>query len=95
MKALRERLAQPEAYLKEVLDEIGIMHKSGPFSGKWSLKPEYANFAKASTDAMASGGPTGGSAGSGSAEGGGNAETAISIDDDEDDEDEPEMINVL
>ncbi|TGZ83306.1 transcription initiation factor IIF, beta subunit [Ascodesmis nigricans] len=82
MKALRERLAQPEAYLKEVLDEIGIMHKSGSFSGKWSLKPEYATFSQGG------GAPAGGG-------GGANADTAISIEDDEDDEEEPEMVDVL
>ncbi|KAI5789144.1 transcription initiation factor IIF, beta subunit [Geopyxis carbonaria] len=44
MKGLREKLHQPEAYLKQVLDEIGVMNKSGSFSGKWSLKPEYKGF---------------------------------------------------
>jgi transcription initiation factor TFIIF subunit beta len=41
MKGLREVTNQPEAYLKEVLEEIAIMNRSGPYNGKWSLKPEF------------------------------------------------------
>ncbi|KAA8913310.1 transcription initiation factor IIF, beta subunit-domain-containing protein [Sphaerosporella brunnea] len=41
MKGFREVTNQPEAYLKEVLEEIAIMNRSGPYNGKWSLKPEF------------------------------------------------------
>jgi transcription initiation factor TFIIF subunit beta len=41
MKGFREVTNQPEAYLKEVLDDIAIMNRSGPYNGKWSLKPEF------------------------------------------------------
>ena len=40
MKALRERLKQPEAYLRETLEKIADMPKSGRFAMRWTLKPE-------------------------------------------------------
>jgi transcription initiation factor TFIIF subunit beta len=40
MKALRQRLQQPEVYLRETLDKIAILHKSGSFASHYSLKPE-------------------------------------------------------
>ena len=40
MKALRAELQQPEAYLRETLEKIAVLAKSGPFSTHWSLKPE-------------------------------------------------------
>ncbi|KAG9237269.1 putative transcription initiation factor IIF subunit beta [Amylocarpus encephaloides] len=40
MKAFRQELQQPEAYLRETLEKIAILHKSGPYSTQWSLKPE-------------------------------------------------------
>jgi transcription initiation factor TFIIF subunit beta len=43
MKGLREVTNQPEAYLKEVLEDMAIMNRSGPYNGKWSLKPEIKN----------------------------------------------------
>ena len=42
MKALRAKLRQPEAYLRELLDEIADMPKSGRFAMKWTLKEAYA-----------------------------------------------------
>ncbi|KAF3089776.1 hypothetical protein TWF569_011917 [Orbilia oligospora] len=41
LKGLRERLNQPEAYLKETLESIATLLKTGPFALKWQLKPEY------------------------------------------------------
>lgn len=41
IKPLRERTQQPEAYLKEVLNEIAFMHRSGEHNGTWEL---MANF---------------------------------------------------
>ena len=41
IKGLREKLQQPEAYLKIVLGEIAVLHKSGKFALKYTLKPEY------------------------------------------------------
>jgi len=83
MKGLRQMTNQPEAYLKEVLEELALLHKSGPFTGKWSLRPEYQ---QASANRAAFGGAT---------EGGyGGVSDAIQIDDDDDDEDEVEMEDV-
>lgn len=54
MKALRAELQQPEAYLRETLEKIAVLAKSGPFSTQWSLKPEnkIANYSGAG-DAVA------------------------------------------
>lgn len=41
LKGLREKLNQPEAYLKETLESIAILQKTGAFALKWHLKPEY------------------------------------------------------
>ncbi|KAF9223418.1 hypothetical protein BS17DRAFT_139134 [Gyrodon lividus] len=36
-KPLRERTQQPEIYLKEVLNDIAILHRSGEYNGMWEL----------------------------------------------------------
>ena len=38
--ALKQRVLQPEAYLKEVLEDIAILSKSGPHMSQWHLKDE-------------------------------------------------------
>lgn len=40
MKALRERLHQPESYLKDTLEDIAELIRSGQQTGNWRLKPE-------------------------------------------------------
>lgn len=40
MKALRAELQQPEVYLKETLEKVAVLAKSGRFATNWSLKPE-------------------------------------------------------
>ena len=40
MKALRTELQQPEAYLREVLEKVASLAKSGKFATLWSLKAE-------------------------------------------------------
>ena len=40
MKALRAELQQPEAYLRETLEKIAVLAKSGRFATQWSLKQE-------------------------------------------------------
>ena len=40
MKALRAELQQPEAYLRETLEKVAGLAKSGRFATQWSLKPE-------------------------------------------------------
>lgn len=46
IKGLRARVEQPEVYLRDVLSSIADLHKRGPYSGNWSLKPEYAALRK-------------------------------------------------
>lgn len=40
MRSLKERLNQPEAYLKETLEMVAMMNRSGPHALQWQLKPE-------------------------------------------------------
>ena len=47
-KRLKERLRQPETYLKQTLEIVAHLVKSGDFANTWELKPEaressYAN----------------------------------------------------
>lgn len=39
-KSLKDRLRQPEAYLKQTLEIVGHLVKSGDFANTWELKPE-------------------------------------------------------
>jgi len=41
IKLLREKTQQPEVYLKEILNEIAFLHRSGEFNGTWELKPSF------------------------------------------------------
>ncbi|KAN0083987.1 Transcription initiation factor IIF, beta subunit domain containing protein [Tylopilus felleus] len=41
-KPLRERTQQPEVYLKEILNEIAILHRSGEYNGMWELSEIFA-----------------------------------------------------
>jgi len=41
-KPLRERTQQPEVYLKEVLNEIATLHRSGEHNGMWELSEIFA-----------------------------------------------------
>jgi transcription initiation factor TFIIF subunit beta len=52
MKGFREVTNQPEAYLKEVLEDIAIMNRSGPYTGKWSLKEEFKQSGHAGASGM-------------------------------------------
>jgi len=83
MKGFREVTNQPEAYLKEVLEEIAIMNKSGPYSGKWSLRPEFKQRSTTGVSNIASAGTDGG------------VNTGETIEIDDDDDDEVEMEDVL
>ena len=40
MKAFKAELQQPETYLRETLENIAVLAKSGRFAAHWSLKPE-------------------------------------------------------
>lgn len=40
LRDMRARVNQPEAFVKEMLERIAVMHKSGDFNGRWELKAE-------------------------------------------------------
>ncbi|KAL8911549.1 MAG: hypothetical protein Q9171_003313 [Xanthocarpia ochracea] len=42
IRTMRQALDQPEIYLKEVLEEVAVMARSGPFANTWQLRPEYS-----------------------------------------------------
>ncbi|KAI1819987.1 transcription initiation factor IIF, beta subunit-domain-containing protein [Xylaria intraflava] len=41
LKAFKQTLNQPEAWLRENLEELAMLHKTGRFANYWELKPEY------------------------------------------------------
>lgn len=42
LKALRQELKQPEAYIKQTLEQIAVLVRSGDFAMNYMLRPEYA-----------------------------------------------------
>ena len=42
LASLKQRLRQPEAFLKETLDKVASLIRSGTMTGKYQLKPEAA-----------------------------------------------------
>lgn len=84
IKGLKQRLGQPEAYLKEGLGEIAVLHKSGKFALKYTLKQEYLQIVPEGVDGAAP--PVAGSADGTTVEG------AIEVDEDEEEEEEMEDV---
>ncbi|KAK5990940.1 Transcription initiation factor IIF subunit beta-like protein [Cladobotryum mycophilum] len=41
MKALRQRTQQPDSYLRQVLEEVAVLNKSGPFANHYCLSEAY------------------------------------------------------
>lgn len=41
IKVLREKTQQPEAWLKELLSGIAMLHRSGEHNGMWELNSNY------------------------------------------------------
>jgi transcription initiation factor TFIIF subunit beta len=41
MRALKAHVRQPEAWLRETLDKIAVLQKTGTFANTWMLKDEY------------------------------------------------------
>ncbi|KAF2151338.1 hypothetical protein K461DRAFT_280127 [Myriangium duriaei CBS 260.36] len=41
LRALKQRLHQPEAFIKTVVEKIAVLQRSGTFTGNWKLRPEY------------------------------------------------------
>ncbi|KAJ2519519.1 hypothetical protein H4217_002624, partial [Coemansia sp. RSA 1939] len=68
LKGLVEHTRQPTAFLKEVLLEIAKLNKRGPYTGTYSLKPEFKKLtgeeASASANAMSEAGAAGNGASS-------------------------------
>ena len=50
LKALKDRLKQPEAYLKSTLENVAQLIRQGPFAMKWQLKPEMRLSSYADTE---------------------------------------------
>lgn len=40
-RGIVEHTKQPSQYLKEILSEICILNKRGPYAGNYQLKPEF------------------------------------------------------
>ncbi|AAS53873.1 AFR502Cp [Eremothecium gossypii ATCC 10895] len=51
LKGLKERTRQPEAYLKESLDQVALLVKKGPYALKYTLKTEYKKLKEAERSA--------------------------------------------
>lgn len=43
LRALKQRLKQPEIHIKTVIDKIASLVRSGPFAMHYQLRPEYAS----------------------------------------------------
>ena len=56
MKALKARTKQPEAYLKEVLQEIAVLIKGGSFASNWKRQAIYDRDISSREEAIAPGG---------------------------------------
>ncbi|KAK0656824.1 transcription initiation factor IIF, beta subunit-domain-containing protein [Cercophora newfieldiana] len=41
IKTLRTKIPQPEAFIREGLEKVAVLHRSGAFANHWSLRPEY------------------------------------------------------
>ncbi|KAL2352334.1 transcription initiation factor IIF, beta subunit family protein [Cryomyces antarcticus] len=50
MKAMRQELHQPEAYIKSTMEKIGTLVRSGPFAMQWMLNAEYQESTYAGLD---------------------------------------------
>ena len=41
LRDLKIKVEQPEAYVRDVLQEVAFMWRNGDWNGKWELKSEY------------------------------------------------------
>ena len=46
LRALKANVRQPEAWLRQVLEQIAILQKTGTFANTWTLKDEYQHMVK-------------------------------------------------
>ncbi|CAG8444130.1 14349_t:CDS:1 [Ambispora leptoticha] len=77
LRGLKDYVKQPESYLKDVLTEIAILDKRGPYNNCYHLKPEYKRENEPTNDSIAPNGlePP-------------NGDSAMVIDDDDDEVEE-------
>ena len=53
MRALRQKTQQPDSYLRQVLEEIAVLNKTGPFTNTYSLSDAYKDKGGEAKDAIA------------------------------------------
>jgi transcription initiation factor TFIIF subunit beta len=46
LRALKAQVKQPEAWLRQVLEQIAVLQKTGTFANTWTLKDEYQHMVK-------------------------------------------------
>src|SRR5689334_11524960 len=46
IKALRGHIPQPEIYIRQTLEKLAVLHRTGTYANTWSLKPEYQEINK-------------------------------------------------
>lgn len=46
LRALKIHLKQPEAWLREILEEIAVLVRSGTFANTWMIKKEFESSVK-------------------------------------------------
>ncbi|KAK8042056.1 transcription factor IIF beta subunit [Apiospora rasikravindrae] len=63
MKAFKQQLNQPEAWLRENLEGVATLHKSGPFANHWELTDVYKGMVAINGDVAQSGAAPGDLAG--------------------------------
>ncbi|GAA97559.1 uncharacterized protein L969DRAFT_100540 [Mixia osmundae IAM 14324] len=56
LRNIKERIAQPDAWLKEIMTDVAIMNASGPYAGLYSLAPAFKSLAAAKAVQEAPGG---------------------------------------
>ncbi|CAB4432194.1 unnamed protein product [Rhizophagus irregularis] len=53
LRGLKDYAKQPESYLKDVLNEIAILDKRGPYNNCYHLKPEYSQQSSNASESIA------------------------------------------
>lgn len=54
MRALRAEIPQPEIYLRQTLEKVADLHRSGRFANNWELKSENRKDGSATAEVKAS-----------------------------------------
>ena len=86
LKNLRAQVQQPEAYLRQVLEEIAVLIRQGDFAATWTLKDQYKDRVDPSQDRVGTVAPeTGDSFGLDGMSDAGQGESGLGSDDDDED----------